>query len=205
MLCVRDIMTSRVVTLTPEATIREAMETLSTNHLSGAPVISGNKVVGVISMSDILGLLISSPEPVTAESSPSLADEWDDTSDDLADEDETEAASLSEDVWDEWTQGSEGRIDDATPLLANLLDQRTVAEAMNAEVFSVPPGATVSIAATMMRERGIHRVLVIRRNVLLGIVSALDIVRAVSDKGIAGQTGIRTEALCDEPSRWITR
>ena len=63
MLCVRDIMTSAVVKLSPESTIREAMETLSTNHLTGAPVIAGERVVGLISMSDILGFLISSPKP----------------------------------------------------------------------------------------------------------------------------------------------
>ena len=58
MLTVRDIMTTEVVTLTPEATLRDAMEALSTNHLSGVPVVSGERVVGVISMTDILSFIV---------------------------------------------------------------------------------------------------------------------------------------------------
>jgi acetoin utilization protein AcuB len=58
MLTVRDVMTTDVVTLTPEATLRDAMEALSTNHLSGVPVVVGERVVGVISMSDILSFIV---------------------------------------------------------------------------------------------------------------------------------------------------
>ena len=66
MLTVRDIMTTEVVTLTPEATLRDAMEALSTNHLSGVPVVAGERVVGVISMSDILSFIVEDSSTNTA-------------------------------------------------------------------------------------------------------------------------------------------
>ena len=41
MLRVRDIMSTDVVTVGPQTTIREAMELLTQRHMSGAPVVSG--------------------------------------------------------------------------------------------------------------------------------------------------------------------
>jgi len=57
---VSDIMTTDVVTLAPEATIREAMEALSINHLSGVPVVRGGRVIGVMSMTDIVSFMVES-------------------------------------------------------------------------------------------------------------------------------------------------
>jgi CBS domain-containing protein len=54
-----------------------------------------------------------------------------------------------------------------------------------------------------MRRHGIHRVIVMRGRQLEGIVSALDITRAVSNKGLAGQTGVRLDPKCVDPSPWI--
>ena len=49
MLALRDIMTADVVTVSPQTTLREAMELLAQRHLSGAPVVSGGELVGVVS------------------------------------------------------------------------------------------------------------------------------------------------------------
>ncbi len=50
----RDIMTKDVATATPEMTIRDAITMLSDEHISGAPVVNGNKVIGIFSAGDIL-------------------------------------------------------------------------------------------------------------------------------------------------------
>jgi CBS domain-containing protein len=86
----------------------------------------------------------------------------------------------------------------------SLLDQRSVGEAMSRDVISVTPSTSVQSAAAVMRKRGVHRLLVMEDDKLAGIVSALDIARAVSERGIAGHTGIRLDPCCDEPSPWIT-
>jgi CBS domain-containing protein len=44
----------KVVTLKPDDSLREAVQKLAENKISGAPVVQGGKVVGVISESDIL-------------------------------------------------------------------------------------------------------------------------------------------------------
>lgn len=200
MLCVRDIMTRDVVTLAPEATIREAMETLSTNHLSGAPVVAGESVVGVISMTDILAFIVSAADSPVETQVESIGESLEGSDAELDNED-IESDAMSRDLWADWNEASDSRVDDALPQGDKLLDQRTVEEAMNREVFSVTPAASVRQAATMMRERGIHRVLVMNRRSLVGIISSLDIARAVSERGVAG---IRILPPCDGPSTWIT-
>jgi CBS domain-containing protein len=145
-------MTSDVVTLTPQATIRDAMEALSTNHLGGIPVVVGKRVVGVVSMTDIVGFIV-------------------------------EDAGLENE---------------------NALDQHTVSELMTYQVFGVAPSTSITIAAAIMRKRGIHRVLVMDEERLVGIVSALDIVQLVSRTGLPGKSGIRPDPCIDDKSPWIT-
>ena len=57
MLKLKDIMTVDPVQVGPQMTLRETMELLSENHISGVPVVSGRKVVGVFTASDLLDFL----------------------------------------------------------------------------------------------------------------------------------------------------
>ena len=57
MLKLKDIMTADLVSAGPQATLREAMELLSEQHISGVPVVSGAKVVGVFTATDLLDFL----------------------------------------------------------------------------------------------------------------------------------------------------
>jgi len=55
MLKAKDIMTSPVVTATPETTVREIAETLLKRHISAVPVVDEkNQVVGVVSEGDLI-------------------------------------------------------------------------------------------------------------------------------------------------------
>jgi CBS domain-containing protein len=54
MLRVRDIMTTDVVTLPPDATIEEAEQCFATHRVSGVPVVDQGRIVGVVSKSDLL-------------------------------------------------------------------------------------------------------------------------------------------------------
>src|SRR5262245_32486638 len=51
---VRDIMTTDVVTLPPDATLEEAGQCFATYRVSGVPVAEGGRVVGVVSKSDLV-------------------------------------------------------------------------------------------------------------------------------------------------------
>lgn len=55
---VRDIMTYDPVTVAPEDTIQEAAERLLEYQISGLPVVQDGHVVGIITESDIFGLLV---------------------------------------------------------------------------------------------------------------------------------------------------
>ncbi len=50
----RDIMQSEVVTIAPDATVRELADVLAANKVSGVPVVEDGKVVGVATEGDII-------------------------------------------------------------------------------------------------------------------------------------------------------
>jgi len=54
---VADVMTRDVVTLDPKDTLRNASEVLRSNEISGAPVVSNGKVIGVLSEGDVVKAL----------------------------------------------------------------------------------------------------------------------------------------------------
>lgn len=55
---VKDVMNSNVVFCRPDNTVREAAKILKDNSISGAPVLDGDELVGIISEADLLKLLI---------------------------------------------------------------------------------------------------------------------------------------------------
>ena len=70
-----------------------------------------------------------------------------------------------------------------------ILDNHSVEEAMTrAPVRSLPPDATVVRAAEVMKVERIHRLPVVDNGVLVGIVSTVDLVKAVADRRISHQT-----------------
>jgi len=60
MLKARDIMTKDVITISPDATLADAIELLVTKEISGMPVVDADeKVIGIISEKDILNFAFS--------------------------------------------------------------------------------------------------------------------------------------------------
>lgn len=55
---VKDVMNPNVVFCKPDDTIREAAKVLKVNNISGAPVLEGRKLVGIVSEADLLKLLV---------------------------------------------------------------------------------------------------------------------------------------------------
>lgn len=180
MLKLRDIMTRDVLTLAPETSLRDATAALAGRHLSGAPVLSGNKVVGVVSATDILDFQASTP-PVPTERTDQM--EWGQSLEE-APEWEAENAPPGTFFTELWTDAGadlEERFETPGSSEWDLLGEHTVAEVMNRRVHSMSPDATVDAAADEMRRSAIHRVLVMDGGSLLGIVSAMDIAKAVAD------------------------
>ena len=63
---VRDLMSTDVVTVAPDLSLRAAAELFAARHLGGAPVMAGSRMVGVISTSDILAFEASTPDAAAA-------------------------------------------------------------------------------------------------------------------------------------------
>lgn len=179
MLKVREIMTEDPITLGPDLTLRQAAERLAGLHISGAPVVSGNAVVGVLTLFDIVEFIANTPGLPPDEAARDIE----------GDDDGLESvAAFYSDV-------AAGDVADVVERMRNVdrrewdvLSEHTVGEAMTHVVFSLPPDATVEAAADFMGRAEIHRLLVLDGERLIGIVSALDIARAVADHRLTKRT-----------------
>jgi CBS domain-containing protein len=178
MLRLRDIMTTDVVTVSPEQTVRDAMVLFSGRHLSGAPVVASSKVVGVISTTDLMEFAAALPGKPTAQPE-SDEEEWQAPTEGMEEEEAPQAYFAH--CWDDAGADVAERMGEVAGLDGNALEEHTVAEAMTRTIFSLPPGTAVDFAALRMREAGVHRVLVMQGEQLVGIVTTKDISDAVAD------------------------
>ncbi|MBV8900436.1 MAG: CBS domain-containing protein [Verrucomicrobia bacterium] len=56
---VRDIMTQRLVTADPDDRVSECMQRVTENRVRHLPVLEGNKLIGILSIGDLLAWLIA--------------------------------------------------------------------------------------------------------------------------------------------------
>ena len=186
MLRLASIMTKNVVTATPEMTLREAAELFAAHHISGAPVVSGTKVVGVVSAADILAFAASERATDTnATSQPAVGSWTGPTADDEVSSEILPSASYFTQLWSDASDTVSDRLDNPNGAELDLLDEHTVDEILSRPLVMLAPTDDVLLAATIMEEKSIHRVIVVEDGALVGIVSTLDIVRAVAERTIA--------------------
>ena len=184
MLKLSEIMTRDVITVAPETTLREAVELFTAKHISGAPVVRGHELVGVVSASDILEFAASLPERLneSVDDSP-----WSESTN----EDDSERADAAPGSYYTSPFASEdsdvaNRLEGARE--ASVLDAHTVDEVMTHHAIALSPNDTVLAAADVMRGHSIHRVLVVDEGKLVGILSTIDLARAVADRRVTTRT-----------------
>lgn len=180
MLRLQDIMTRDVVTVSPELSLRDAMDLLTTRHISGAPVVSRGKVVGVVSLTDLAEFAAATPGVPTER--PDIA-QWGEFENpvDWIDGEESPATFFA-DLWEDAGADVAERFAETMGPEWNTLQEHTVDEAMNRKVSALPPDTPVEHAADFMRSAAIHRVLVMEEGDLLGMVTTKDIADAVADQ-----------------------
>jgi CBS domain-containing protein len=183
MLRLASIMTKNVVTATPEMTLREAAELFASNHISGAPVVSGATVVGVVSAADILAFAASRrADEGEPDVEPPVGSWTGPTADDEIATEVLPPASYFTQLWSDASDAVSDRLDRPDGAEMDLLDEHTVDEIMSRPLVMLGPTDDVLQAATIMEEKSIHRVIVVEQGELVGIVSTLDIVRAVAER-----------------------
>ncbi len=177
MLQLRDVMTRDVLTVTPETTLREAADLFSRRHISGAPVLAGHLLVGVVSAMDLLEFVASN------DSRKSTADDRSDSGseDRTLEEYDNEAGSVFFTDREPENSGDDDEsfaMDDTRP--TDLFNEHTIGEVMTSHVRSLPPDALVTEATALMWQTGIHRLLVLEDGHLRGIVSMSDVARVMA-------------------------
>lgn len=202
MLRLRDIMTTDLLAFSPESSVRDAMEALATLHVSGAPVIAGSKVVGVVSATDLLALAAElQDKPLDETDRPS----WDDLgpAEEAEDEDEPPGAFFH-DLWTEQDGDATSHSSEAGREW-NGLAEHVVSEAMNPSICGLGPETPVDRAADYMRDAGIHRVLVMDGERLLGLVSTSDIAAAVADHKLTAREWVFGATSGFDARGWLGR
>jgi CBS domain-containing protein len=158
-----ELMTSDVKTVGPEMRLADVEAFFTNEGVTGAPVVSGERLLGPVSRSDIVRMLATEDKQIHSAISffhyLSPPD----------DESLPELISL-----------------EAGSTLGRRLESLRVKDAMTYGVLWVPPDASIEEVCKEMTAHGVHRVLVVEGASLKGLVSALDVVRAVAEHGLGG-------------------
>ena len=155
---VRDIMTTDVVTLSPNNTIREAVRKLAVENLKGAPVVDeNNHMVGIVSQNDILELILDYSKVLQKKgiALKSLLASYIDSVDDRDPE-----------------------VVKTTEAIANT----KIGDIMSRTVLMTSPDDLVLSLLQAMVDMDVSRVPVVDRGVLLGIVTRGDILFSIYKK-----------------------
>jgi len=150
---VKDVMNPNVVFCKPDDTVREAAKILKENSISGAPILEGEKLVGIISEADLLKLLIL----------PEKGELW------LPSPFEVIEVPIRELIgWE-----------DTKKMLSDAGSIR-IKEIMTKDVHTISSEASVEEASEHMIRHRINRLPVIENNHVVGIVTRGDIIEGIA-------------------------
>jgi hypothetical protein len=125
--------------------------------------------------------------PAEREDQVELGD-WDSAEED-DDEDAAPTATFFTELWADSGAEVDVRFTTVSGPEWNVLDEHTVSEAMTrAPICTLPPDTTVPVAADFMQHHSVHRVLVTDGPRLLGIVTSMDIAKAVAEHKLTSHT-----------------
>ncbi len=153
---VRKIMTTDPVVCQKDTTVREAAALLREYRIGGLPVLDGDRVVGIITESDILGLLSTGR-----------------ISEDLWLPSPLELIEVPVREFVNWERTRKA--------LSNIGDLK-VSEVMSHPVIAATGDMEIEEAAALMLEHKIARLPVIEDGRLIGIVARADIIRGVGGR-----------------------
>jgi CBS domain-containing protein len=182
MLSVRDVMTRDPITIAPQATLRDAVDMLTMHGVSGLPVVARGVPVGTLSARDIVSFTSITPGVPTERDEDDL---WDEAvvagTDSRDDDDDDVPGAYFADLWEGAGADVAERFRVSDSPEWDILNEHTVDEAMSRDVISVESSTPLDAAAESMQRVGAHRALVVDDCTLVGIVTTMDVTRAVAD------------------------
>jgi len=153
---VKDFMNEDVVFLSPDDTIFEAAKLLSQLNIAGAPVVKKGKIVGIISISDIIKFIDIKLGNLPKIDTPGLSSLL------LV---FFKMKKIHSDFGKEMTK----------------ITKSTVKEVMTKNVISISSSSTLIEAAELMEKYNVNRLPVVSEGKLVGIVARADLIRALID------------------------
>jgi CBS domain-containing protein len=176
---VGDIMQRDVTTVGPETSVRELTRILSDHGISGVPVVTASgTVVGVVSSTDVVRLAADEFEVGMSGGPwrPGGLDGWD-----SPDEDEDEDEETPESAGFFLPERSSRAPELDLELEEDAFDGYRVADIMTPVSFAMSPTASVRELADFLLRGRIHRAVVTENGHLVGIVTTMDVLRALAD------------------------
>jgi predicted transcriptional regulator len=150
-----DVMSREVLCLSPRMPLTELEGWLLAERVGGAPVVEDGRLVGLVSRSDVVRRLVL--ETTLAASTV-----------------ETVASPL---------EGAEQASSRIASAVASRWQRLHVADVMVHDVVTVERDDPLEKAARLLVERHIHRVVVVERGRVVGLVSSLDLVALLARGG----------------------
>ena len=155
---VRDIMTTQVITLLGNDTVKDATITLAVDNLSGAPVVDDDfHLVGILSECDILKLIVKFEDRLNIEN-PVL---------------HLLAFPMDAKIEDPQLKAA-----------AEKFSEMKVADLMIKDVITTAPDAEIVDVLRIMIEKDVNRIPVLEKGVLVGIVTRGDIIFSIYKRKI---------------------
>ncbi len=151
---VKDFMNKRVIHISPDITIFDAAKILSKSNIAGAPVVEKNKIVGLISISDIIRFIDIKLGKLPKIDTPGLS-------------------SLVFAL----IQIEKLRQDFKKEM--NKIACFKVRQVMTKNVITVCPSMSLVEVAELMEKHDVNRLPVVNRGRLVGIVARADLIKAL--------------------------
>ena len=170
----RDLMTEKVVCVHPETPIPSLIKILIKNHINGAPVVDkGGKLVGVVSKTDIVDY---EEKTFKKQNSGSKKSFYSDTN---------------------------GKLKKAFDKISKSKSfvKAAVKDIMTSHVITAHADDTIDRLAKIMYDKKIHRIIIQDKGQVVGVVSTLDILHAVSTMGYGSSAFVTEEAILDLQER----
>ncbi len=154
-LTAQQIMQTRPICARPDEDLSELARRLVESNINGAPVVDNDRLVGVVSRSDVMRVRV-------------LYETLDSQVENRLEPPDVRSEDFSENLRGAF-QGFRDR-------LAHL----KVRDVMRTEVISCSPDTPVPQVAQQMLDQHIHRIVVVENQRPVGLISSLDIVRLVA-------------------------
>lgn len=153
---IKEFMNVNVIHLSPEDTIFDAAKKLSKSNIAGAPVVEKDKIVGIVSISDIIKFIDIKLGKLPRIDSPGLSS-----------------------LLFALIQMQKVHSDFKKEL--KKITSTKIKDVMSKNVITISPSATLVEAAELIEKHDVNRLPVVSEGKLIGIVARADLIKALVD------------------------